>query len=83
MPRAVGVQSMGASVPVAFLVDVDNTLLDNDAVLDDLRQHVLQEFGAECWERYWAILMGLWEELGYRDYLGALQRYRIEHPRGT
>ena len=71
---------MSASVPVVFLVDVDNTLLDNDAVLDDLRKHVQQEFGAECWERYWAILMALWDELGYRDYLGALQRYRNEHP---
>jgi FMN phosphatase YigB (HAD superfamily) len=71
---------MSASVPVVFLVDVDNTLLDNDAVLDDLRQHVQQEFGTACWDRYWAILMALWDELGYRDYLGALQRYRIEHP---
>jgi FMN phosphatase YigB (HAD superfamily) len=67
--------------PVVFLVDVDNTLLDNDAVLDDLRQHIQQEFGAGCWEQYWAILMELWDELGYRDYLGALQRYRILHPR--
>ena len=71
---------MSATSPVVFLVDVDNTLLDNDAVLDDLRQHVQQTFGATCWDRYWAILMALWDELGYRDYLGALQRYRIEHP---
>jgi FMN phosphatase YigB (HAD superfamily) len=63
-----------------FLVDVDNTLLDNDRVLDDLRQHVQQKFGAACWDRYWAILMTVWDELGYRDYLGALQRYRDEHP---
>jgi FMN phosphatase YigB (HAD superfamily) len=70
-----------ATAPVVFLIDVDNTLLDNDAVLSDLQEHVYQEFGAACWERYWAILMTLWDELGYRDYLGALQRYRIEHPR--
>jgi FMN phosphatase YigB (HAD superfamily) len=76
-----GEQTMSATVPVVFLVDVDNTLLDNDAVLEDLRRHVEQEFGAACWERYWAILMALWDELGYRDYLGALQRYRSEHPR--
>jgi len=74
---------MSTAVPVVFLVDVDNTLLDNDAVLEDLKQHVQQEFGAACWERYWAILMALWEELGYRDYLGALQRYRSEHPRDS
>jgi FMN phosphatase YigB (HAD superfamily) len=71
---------MTAPAPVVFLVDVDNTLLDNDAVLDDLRQHIQQEFGAATWQRYWNILMALWDELGYRDYLGALQRYRIEHP---
>jgi FMN phosphatase YigB (HAD superfamily) len=71
---------MSAPAEVAFLVDVDNTLLDNDRVLDDLRQHMVATFGAPCWERYWTILMGLVDELGYRDYLGALQRYRIEHP---
>ncbi len=69
-----------SAAPVVFLVDVDNTLLDNDRVLDDLRQHVQQELGTACWDRYWAILMALWDELGYRDYLGALQRYRVEHP---
>jgi FMN phosphatase YigB (HAD superfamily) len=74
---------MGAAAPVVFLVDVDNTLLDNDAVLDDLRQHVQQQFGVATWERYWHILMALWDELGYRDYLGALQRYRLEHPRDS
>jgi FMN phosphatase YigB (HAD superfamily) len=70
---------VSAAEPVVFLIDVDNTLLDNDAVLEDLRLHVLQEFGAACWEQYWAILMALWDELGYRDYLGALQRYRLQH----
>jgi FMN phosphatase YigB (HAD superfamily) len=66
--------------PVVFLVDVDNTLLDNDAVLDDLRRNVQQELGLACWERYREILVRLWDELGYRDYLGALQQYRVEHP---
>jgi hypothetical protein len=63
-----------------FLVDVDNTLLDADAITDDLQQHVQKTYGADCWERYYAILLTLADELGYRDYLGALQRYRIEHP---
>jgi len=63
-----------------FLVDVDNTLLDNDRVQVDLRRHLEREFGAACRDRYWAILDALFEELGYRDYLGALQRYRVEHP---
>ena len=65
---------------IVFLVDVDNTLLDNDHVQDDLRRHLEREFGAACRDRYWAILDELFTELGYRDYLGALQRYRVEHP---
>ena len=67
--------------PIVFLVDVDNTLLDNDRIQADLKRHLEQVFGPECRERYWAILEQLFAELGYRDYLGALQRYRVEHPR--
>jgi FMN phosphatase YigB (HAD superfamily) len=63
---------------VVFLFDVDNTLLDNDRVQDDLRSHLEREFGAETRDRYFAILEELYVELGYADYLGALQRYRIE-----
>ena len=63
-----------------FLVDVDNTLLDNDRIQDDIRRHLEREFGPACRDRYWAILEQLLDELGYRDYLGALQRYRVEHP---
>ncbi len=69
---------------VVFLFDVDNTLLDNDQVENDLRLHLEREFGAESRDRYFAILEELRAELGYTDYLGALQRYRIEegcHPR--
>ena len=64
-----------------FLVDVDNTLLDNDRIQADLRRHLEREFGAACRDRYWMILEQLFGELGYRDYLGALQRYRVEHPK--
>src|SRR5215831_3462603 len=69
-----------SAVPVVFLVDVDNTLLDNDRIQDDLKRHLEREFGAASRDRYWAILEALFVELGYRDYLGALQRYRTEHP---
>jgi FMN phosphatase YigB (HAD superfamily) len=69
-----------SAAPVVFLVDVDNTLLDNDRIQDDLRRHLEREFGAASRDRYWAILEALFVELGYRDYLGALQRYRVEHP---
>jgi len=68
------------TVPIVFLVDVDNTLLDNDRIQADLKRHLEREFGAACRDRYWAILEQLFDELGYRDYLGALQRYRVEHP---
>jgi FMN phosphatase YigB (HAD superfamily) len=60
-----------------FLLDCDNTLLDNDRVQADLRAHLEREFGAENRDRYWKILEALREELGYTDYLGALQRYRL------
>ena len=66
---------------VVYLVDVDNTLLDNDAVIADLRAHLRDVFGAECERRYWEIFEELRRELGYADYLGALQRYRAENPR--
>jgi FMN phosphatase YigB (HAD superfamily) len=72
---------MSAKRPVVFLIDVDNTLLDNDRIADDLRRHLEREVGHERQERYWAIFEELRAELGYADYLGALQRYRIEHPR--
>ena len=62
---------------VAFLLDVDNTLLDNDRVEADLRGHLEREFGPANRDRYWAIFEALRAELGYADYLGALQRYRL------
>ena len=62
---------------VAFLLDVDNTLLDNDRVVNDLSAHLASEFGPESRDRYWKIFEALRTELGYTDYLGALQRYRL------
>ncbi len=62
---------------VVFLLDCDNTLLDNDGVQEDLRDHLAREFGAVHRDRYWRILEELRAELGYVDYLGALQRYRL------
>jgi FMN phosphatase YigB (HAD superfamily) len=67
--------------PVAFLVDVDNTLLDNDHIAADLKRHLEHAVGSERQARYWTIFEELRAELGYADYLGALQRYRVEQPR--
>jgi FMN phosphatase YigB (HAD superfamily) len=67
--------------PIVFLVDVDNTLLDNDGIQQDLKDHLERAFGPRSRERYWRILEDRFADLGYRDYLGALQRYRDEHPR--
>jgi transaldolase len=66
--------------PIVFLVDVDDTLLENDRIQADLQHHIEREFGAACRARYWAIQEEIFNELGYRDYLGALQRFRVEHP---
>lgn len=63
---------------IVFLLDVDNTLLDNDRVIADLRGHLEREFGTTSAARYWAIFEELRSELGYADYLGALQRYRLD-----
>ena len=66
---------------MVFLFDVDNTLLDNDRVAADLKRHLEKEVGHERQQRYWECFEELRSELGYADYLGALQRYRSEYPR--
>jgi FMN phosphatase YigB (HAD superfamily) len=66
---------------VVFLFDVDNTLLDNDRVAIDLRRHLTRTLGADENQRYWTLFEELRAEVGYADYLGALQRYRAENPR--
>ena len=67
---------MTAANEAVFLLDVDNTLLDNDSIVADLGDHLADEFGEESRNRYWTIFEALRAELGYADYLGALQRYR-------
>lgn len=65
---------------IVFLFDVDNTLLDNDHVTADLKRHLHSHVGAEGSQRYWQLFEQIRSELGYADYLGALQRYRIDYP---
>ncbi|MBZ5554538.1 MAG: HAD family hydrolase [Acidobacteriia bacterium] len=70
------------SVPakIVFLFDVDNTLLDNDQVIADLSKYLKREVGPRRARCYWTIFEQLRSQLGYADYLGALQRYRSEYP---
>ena len=68
---------------LVFLLDVDNTLLDGDRIVADLHHHLKSEFGDACAQRYWTIFDQLRKELGYVDYLGALQRYRLDIERGS
>jgi FMN phosphatase YigB (HAD superfamily) len=65
---------------VVFLLDVDNTLLDNDRVVADLMRYLEKALGRDCEQEYWKIFERLRDELGYADYLGALQQYRSSHP---
>ena len=65
---------------IVFLFDVDNTLLDNDQVIDDLGKYLEHEVGPERARCYWSIFEQLRTRLGYADYLGALQRCRSEYP---
>ena len=71
---------MTAPKPVVFLMDVDNTLLDNDKVAVDVKRFLDREVGRESQERYFAILEDIREQIGYSDYLASLQRYRLEYP---
>ncbi|MFI5351348.1 MAG: HAD family hydrolase [Candidatus Binatales bacterium] len=66
---------------VVFLFDVDNTLLDNDRITADLMRHLELNVGRDGQQRYQALFEELRVQLGYADYLGALQRYRVEYPR--
>lgn len=67
---------MGSTADIVFLLDCDNTLLDNDRVQDDLGAHFARILGSANRDRYWDLFEALRSELGYADYLGALQRYR-------
>jgi FMN phosphatase YigB (HAD superfamily) len=70
-----------ANPSTVFLFDVDNTLIDNDRVAEDLKRYLTNKVGEVCQQRYWEIFEQLRTELGYADYLGALQGYRLERPR--
>ncbi len=75
---------MSEMADCVFLFDVDNTLLDNDRLQGDLSGHLTENYGAEVHDRFWTIFEELRNELGYADYLGALERYRLEamhHPK--
>src|SRR5437879_4776362 len=80
-PRMLAGRGMHRHQSVVFLFDVDNTLLDNDRVAADLKRHLETEVGHERQQRYWAFFEEWRAELGYADYLGALQRYRSDYPR--
>ena len=69
---------MTTTAPIVFLFDVDNTLIDNDRVQAHLKEHLEQAYGVAARDRYWEILEQLRHKLGYVDYLGALERYRVE-----
>ncbi len=76
-------RSMEFRHSVVFLVDVDNTLLDNDRIVSDLLLYLEHEVGPIRQQQYWTIFESIRSQLGYADYLGALQQYRIENPRDS
>ena len=71
---------MSSATGAVFLFDIDNTLLDNDRFRQDLRERLEAVHGDRVARRYWEIMDELWDELGYMDYLGALERLRLEDP---
>ncbi len=68
-----------APADIAFLFDVDNTLIDNDRITQDLSEYLVREHGPHARDCYWTIFEELRRELGYADYLGALERYRVKY----
>jgi hypothetical protein len=77
-PTVTSAHNPAAPQDIVVLFDVDNTLLDNDRVQADLRDHLGTNFGSKARDRYWELFEQLRDELGYTDYLGALERYRVE-----
>src|SRR5260370_33476370 len=78
LPKTERGDTMTTPHDIVFLFDVDNTLVDNDRVQAELRAHLEEVYGLGARDRYWAIFEELWAELGYADYIGALERYRVE-----
>ena len=66
---------MTAPLPLVFLLDVDNTLFDNDAFRADLSARLERDLGVAARDRYWALYEQRRERLGYADYLGSLQDF--------
>jgi FMN phosphatase YigB (HAD superfamily) len=62
---------------VVFLLDVDNTLLDNDRFSADLGDRLEAAFGAGERARYWDIFGRRRATLELADYLGSLQEFRV------
>lgn len=81
MPASSSLADLSTGSPVVYLLDVDNTLLDNDRVVADVMRHLDRIVGHDSERQYWDIFERLREKLGYADYLGALQSYRAEQPR--
>jgi FMN phosphatase YigB (HAD superfamily) len=71
---------VNSATGAVFLFDVDNTLFDNDRFRQDLRERLEAAHGVRASARYWQIMDELWDQLGYMDYLGALERLRVEDP---
>jgi hypothetical protein len=71
---------MNAAADIVILFDVDNTLIDNDCFQDELRKELQRAHGDRACARYWEIFEELRGVLGYVDYLGALERCRLEDP---
>jgi hypothetical protein len=63
---------------IVFLFDVDDTLLDNDSVNADLDAHIERIFGADGRKLYRDIYESVRDEVDYADYLGAIQRFRLQ-----
>jgi hypothetical protein len=65
---------------LVFLLDVDNTLLDNDRAKEDMAARVEDLVGAERAARWWELYEQVRQETDVVDYPRTLTRYRAVFP---
>ena len=65
---------------VAFLLDVDNTLINNDKVKTDLEERVVRYAGPDTAPVFWQVYEQVRRELDYVDLPLTLNRFRAESP---
>ena len=65
---------------LVFLIDLDNTILDNDGVKQDIEAKMLEILGERLAERFWHYYEAVRKDLDYIDFFETMMRLRDENP---